>query len=168
MLNTENPISLSFLDNFPAWNSDSSFEMPEYHSVQDLPIWERLPLHVGATCKVDSVLLELARAHHMHGDTTSHIAELSQPAFPSVGSLLNPDSNGAQSPISAAIGNHGRTTMETPNLPVKIALMYTMCMFLRWLISPTKRNYYAMPEFLRPVEAQLTVPHPIWMDIILW
>ncbi|KAF2649039.1 hypothetical protein K491DRAFT_722050 [Lophiostoma macrostomum CBS 122681] len=167
MINTENPISLSFLDSFPAWTSGPGFEMSDHRPSQHLPAWERLPLHIDATCRLDTVLLEVTRAHRKHGESVSRITELSQPVFPSVRSLLNPDSNNARDPISAAIGEHGRVTMQQPNL-VKIALMYMMCIFLRWLISPTKRNYYAMPEFLRPVEAQSIVPHPAWIDIILW
>ena len=114
------------------------------------------------------MLLDLARTRCQGDDGARRITELQQPVFPSIGSLLNPETGDAQSPISSAIGIHGRVTMEIPNAPAKIALMYNMCMFLRWLISPTKRNYYAMPDYLRPVEAQLTVPHPVWIDLVPW
>lgn len=38
----------------------------------------------------------------------------------------------------------------------------------QWIITPTKQNYEAMPEYLRPLEVQLTIPHPAWIDVIVW
>jgi hypothetical protein len=107
--------------------------------------------------------------------TSGPIPELTgQHPFPSINSLLNPEDpktaspTQTSSPISNAIGVHGRITMEVPSLPLKIAMMYNMCLYLRWMISPTRSNYEALPEFLRPLEIQLSTPHPAWVDLIVW
>lgn len=170
-----NAFSMAFLDTFPpdplddAWiSSASGLQIPGHEGPQEIPPWERLPLHVGPTTPLDSVLLGLFQSTRQHVQNSGHIEEFSQPAFPSIRSLLNPDSQNAHSPISNAIGQHGRITMEVPDLAVKIGMMYNMCVLLRWLVSPTKRNYEAMPEYLRPVESQLTVLHPIWIDVVVW
>lgn len=58
--------------------------------------------------------------------------------------------------------------MNIADVPAKIAAMYNICLYLRWLITPTKRNYEAMPDYLRPIELQLTTPHPAWIDVMVW
>ena len=150
----------------PSWNilpSPVPLSNPQAHQ------WERLPLHIPPMCRLDTVLLEQARSTRQRVQTSGPIPELSQQrAFPSISSLLNPKEESLQTPISNAIGIHGRITMEVPSLPNKIAMMYNMCLYLRWLVSPTKRNYEALPVFLRPLEIQLSTPHPVWVDLIVW
>lgn len=52
--------------------------------------------------------------------------------------------------------------------PEKTALLYMMCIYIRWLIAPTREHYDAIPEFFRPTGAQLVVPHPFWIDTLGW
>lgn len=159
-----NSISFSFLS-----RSFTDTETCPWPDPSPDPLWERLPLHIEPMCRLDTVLLEQARSTRQRLQTSGPIPELlPQKAFPSISSLLNPEEKNLQSPISNAIGVHGRVTMDIPSLPNKIAMMYNMCLFLRWLISPTKQNYEAMPEFLRPLEIQLVTPHPVWIDLIVW
>ncbi|KAF2014186.1 hypothetical protein BU24DRAFT_423217 [Aaosphaeria arxii CBS 175.79] len=132
------------------------------------PIWERLPLHVNATCRLDEVILDLIRTTRQREQHTGPIPELTGPSFPSIKSLLNPEQESTNNSISNAIGQHGRITMRLPRITEKVAAMYLICTYLRWLISPNKQNYEAIPEFLRPVESQLTIPHPVWIDVMVW
>ena len=165
------PLSLSFLDHIPLDASTISTDLPTSDNIpapSEKPSWERLPPHLPPQCRLDTVLLELVQSARQAEQSSGPIPELSGQAFPSIGSLLNPETQNPQTPISSAIGKHGRITMDVPELPAKIAMMYNFCNLLRWLISPTKRNYELMPEFLRPVEAQLTVPHPVWIDTVIW
>lgn len=178
----EHAFSLAFLDAFPPglFHSDNISSFTEL-GLSDLQVtnaiqqWERIPPYLPAMCRLDTVLLELVQSsrQHVQNASVTAISELSEPAFPSISSLLNPaddpEDDSVQSPISNAIGIHGRVTMtHVQNLPVKIAMMYNFCVLLRWLISPTKRNYEALPEYLRPLESQLTIPHPIWIDTVAW
>jgi hypothetical protein len=171
-----NAFSLAFLDaisseGFPT-SSSPNFQMHSGITIAQepcaVPLWERIPLHVESTTRLDTVMLHVLQSSQQHHRDPGSIPELSAPVFPSIGSLLNPDYPSAQSPISSAIGQHGRITMDIPNLATKLAAMYNMCVVLRWMVSPTKRNYYAMPEHLRPREVQLTVPHPAWVDVVVW
>jgi hypothetical protein len=57
---------------------------------------------------------------------------------------------------------------EQSNLPEQIAILFFMSAMFRWQISPTKANYLGMPPWLRPTPGQLTAPHPIWLDLIIW
>lgn len=173
-MNTNNPLSLSFLGTFTpdvdgnSWASVADLPVSDLQEPQELPQWERLPLHVDPMCRLDEVLLGQAQATRERVKTSGPIPELSGQAFPAISSLLNPDTGTDSTPVSNAIGVHGRVTMEIPFLPAKIAMMYNMCLFLRWLISPTKRNFEALPEYLRPLEIQLTTPHPVWIDLVIW
>lgn len=171
-----NTFSLSFLNGFSSeslmgsWISNGTPDamMPvSTYEPRDAPDWERLPLHVDASCELDRVLLGLIQSsqNHIYLDANP---ELSDQKFPSIGSLLNPENQNVQSSISHAIGRHGRVSMEVPTLLLKLGIMYNICFLLRWLISPTKRNYDALPEYMRPRGSQLTVPHPIWIDAVVW
>lgn len=130
---------------------------------RSIPQWERRPLHVAPSCRLDTVLLGIIETSRERQPP-----EVTSSSFPSVASLLNPKTGDTQQPISNAVGQHGKLTMLVASVPEKLACLYYMCLLLRWLIAPTKRNFEAMPAFLRPVEAQLTVPHPIWIDTIVW
>ncbi|KAF2096935.1 hypothetical protein NA57DRAFT_78524 [Rhizodiscina lignyota] len=167
----DNAFSLSFSDPFVSdasdasyWGQTSDISPTPLHVPERTHPWERLPQHIAPTCRLDQVLLELVQCSRQR--ITPELTH-SEP-FPSVASLLNPKSNNSTNPISTAIGQHGRVTLNVPSLPLKIGMMYNMCLMVRWLISPTKRNYDAMPEFLRPTETQLSIPHPIWVDVITW
>jgi hypothetical protein len=162
------PYSLPFLDPFPSdidipWTSPLESPTPKHSQL--MRQWERVPLHLDPSCRLDTVLLELLRSSRQR---TEKIPEFTGPVFPAIGSLLNPESRNDFNPISNAIGVHGRVTMAMPSLELKIAIMYNMCVYLRWLITPTKQNYEAMPAYLRPLEIQLTIPHPAWIDVIVW
>jgi hypothetical protein len=50
----------------------------------------------------------------------------------------------------------------------RLAAMWVICTILRWRICRTPETYIAMPEFMRPNDVQLTVPHPRWVDTIVW
>lgn len=39
---------------------------------------------------------------------------------------------------------------------------------VQWLAFPSPETHAALPTHLLPTHAQTTVPHPIWIDMILW
>lgn len=38
----------------------------------------------------------------------------------------------------------------------------------QWLAFPSPETFAALPSHLRPTHVQTTVPHPIWIDMIMW
>jgi hypothetical protein len=137
------------------------------------PVWAELPLNVGATNEVDTVLLEVTSVGRQwksrQGDYHS---ELSHPSFPSISSLLNRDDSDVEhdrsnNPLAAALG---KWTVTTPklNFPRKVAFHYTVAHLLRWLVNPTEQSFAQLPQFLRPTAVQKTVPHPAWIDTVPW
>lgn len=168
-------LSLAFLDaGFPDtpygalsdWSlAGSQHIQPIDKSFTQTQIWEDLPLHIAPTCQLDKVLLNLVASSREQLQASGRHPEAS---FPSIKSLLNPAARDAENPISNALGQHGKVTMAVAGSPERVACLYYLGLYLRWLISPTRRNFEAMPSFLRPVEAQLTKPHPIWIDTLVW
>jgi len=148
------------------WPSPAGQSVPDSRvAYPHVPPWKRLPLYVEATCQLDTVLLELIASSRQHLQASGELPEVS---FPSIKSLLNPAARNVHNPISNALGQHGKVTMAVPSSTERIACLYYMSLLVRWLIAPTKQNFDAIPAFLKPIEAQLTKPHPIWIDTIVW
>lgn len=150
-------------DEWPASTNTSVVELSGT-TLSD-PVWERLPLHVEARCQLDSVLLGLIESSRQH---LQESGELPETSFPSIKSLLNPAARDAQNPISNALGQHGKVSMAIPGSPERVACLYYLSLLVRWLVHPTRRNFEAMPDFLKPIDEQLQKPHPIWVDTVVW
>lgn len=50
--------------------------------------------------------------------------------------------------------------------PQQISSMTTTFYQLRWTIWPCQETYDAMPDFMRPMQEQLEIPHVPWVDYI--
>ncbi|KAH7128180.1 hypothetical protein B0J11DRAFT_578414 [Dendryphion nanum] len=155
-------------DSTPWVSQEADLHLSTVEGSSEIPIWQRLPLHVEPTCRLDEVILEVVRSGRQREQSNGPIPELSEGAFPSIKSLLNPETQNMTNPISNAVGQHGKITMNIANLPAWVAAMNGLATWLRWLIHPTKQNYEAIPEHKRPLEIQLTVPHPAWVDTWIW
>jgi hypothetical protein len=40
--------------------------------------------------------------------------------------------------------------------------------FSRWVLAPSPETYNRLPVFLRPVQGQMTIPHPLVLDFLPW
>ncbi|KAH7039655.1 uncharacterized protein B0I36DRAFT_891 [Microdochium trichocladiopsis] len=129
--------------------------------------WERVPQYTKPGAKIEAVLLGIVNSRQQHM-SKNQLEELARPTFPAISSLLNPEPDSAVDPITNAIGTFGQFTMRAPGVPERVAGMYLMCNYVRWLLNPCKKTFEQMPAFLRPTETQLFTPHPIWMDIVPW
>ena len=97
----------------------------------DPPIWQRLPLHVEPTCRLDEVILDIVRSNRQREQNNEPIPELAEGVFPSIKSLLNPETQNTNNPISNAVGQHGKITMNIANLPAWVAAMNGLATWLR-------------------------------------
>jgi hypothetical protein len=98
------------------------------------------------------------------------MAELNAQAFPHISNLLNPEvpSHSLQHPLSSLVIDHMMKQMPLRTTTGRLAAMWVICTILRWRICRTPETYIAMPDFMRPNEVQLNVPHPIWTDTLVW
>ncbi|CAK7271429.1 hypothetical protein SEPCBS57363_004613 [Sporothrix epigloea] len=98
----------------------------------------------------------------------SHSDDFTHAHFPSVTSLLNPELREPEQPAAFILAHHVASTLLVYTTPERLALLYMMRIYTRWLIAPTHKNYDSIPEFFRPTASQLVVPHPSWIDTLGW
>ncbi|EPE04293.1 bZIP transcription factor [Ophiostoma piceae UAMH 11346] len=115
-------------------------------------------------------LPHLSSVHTLLNPIRGGQGQLSPKALPGLPPLQTSSSApfAETSPTSSAIARQVASTITAYNTPERTALLYTICTYLRWLISPSQAHYDAIPDFLRPTAAQLVVPHPFWVDTIAW
>lgn len=131
-----------------------------------------LPRHIGPTCQLDRVVIDLIQTRRPFELTGGNFEEFRERPFPSVSSLLNPIEEANRSPVTSSIVTNIIQVMTVPilpsNLAEQIAILYFMSSIIRWQISPTEANYNSMPEWLRPTPSQIISPHPPWLDLFVW
>ncbi|CAI7584029.1 unnamed protein product [Penicillium glandicola] len=52
--------------------------------------------------------------------------------------------------------------------PERLSTGWLTYHFSRWIIAPSPETYGRLPVFLRPVQGQMTVPHPLVLDFMPW
>ncbi|KXJ96985.1 hypothetical protein Micbo1qcDRAFT_229763 [Microdochium bolleyi] len=117
-----------------------------------------------ATCPLDNLLLDFMHERRQRAAEGVPTHEVIGPRYPSVSSLLNPANSVYSHPLSKVFTDILATFPGICTLPEKVAVLYVMFVQMRWSISPTQENYDTLPQFIRPTKAQLSVPHPVWLD----
>ncbi|PGH17559.1 hypothetical protein AJ80_04737 [Polytolypa hystricis UAMH7299] len=125
-------------------------------------------LNLPATCPLDGILLEFLRARRRDAENGISTGQVLGPAYPSVKSLLNPDSTEYSHPLSKVFTDILSKFPDISALPEQIAVLYVMFLFMRWQIYPTQENYDRLPEWFAPRPSQLVKPHPAWIDYVPW
>ncbi|KAF1969677.1 hypothetical protein BU23DRAFT_571398 [Bimuria novae-zelandiae CBS 107.79] len=155
----------------PEHSSATSLQLSvEHHSAESTTqqvLWKSLPKHIPPTCALDRAMPNMVNTRRMHETTGGNDQEFRTAVFPSVQSLLNPSSD-VQAPLATSIVRDIVSALSVHTLPEQIAVLYIMGVSLRWQISPTRRNYDAMPEWLRPTPSQIFTPHAMWLDTLAW
>lgn len=124
--------------------------------------------NIGATCPLDTILLEFLQSRQRDAAQGISRQKLAGPPYPSVSSLLNPERSVYSHPVSKVFTDILRKFPDVATLPEQLAVLYHMFLLMRWQIYPTQENYERLPEWYRPCPAQLLLPHPAWMDYIAW
>ncbi|KAL1888398.1 hypothetical protein Sste5346_009606 [Sporothrix stenoceras] len=146
-----------------------------------LPDWMDLPLNLPVATELDKLVLITSQALVQRYSTR----EFSQPVFPSVEGLMSCIQTDARRssveadaqvggvvdnshPVLAAVACHVVWISPLKHLTSRLAFLYKLALFLRWCLCPSPATYNAMPHFLRPTLLQRRVPHPVWIDMIVW
>ncbi|KAI1269814.1 hypothetical protein F5Y18DRAFT_110933 [Xylariaceae sp. FL1019] len=141
---------------------DAGSAMPNPVSQAVIP---KNPLNnLKPTCPLDNILLDFLLERHQRVAEGVPPAEIVGPRYPSVSSLLNPQQSVYAHPLSKVFTDVLGTFPAISKLPEKVAVLYIMFLVMRWQVSPTAENWELMPPLARPVQAQIEVPHPAWMD----
>lgn len=149
-------------------------ELPGSQNDQ-LPEWKMLPLNIAPTTALDEFILNTTATWRARASQAGHQhAELNEPAFPSIASLLNHSgridqnvSSDNHCPLSTVVAAHVFRSPVHP-LPERVAFLYHLCHHIRWLVCGTKESYESIPPAMKPTQLQRTVPHPAWIDTVSW
>ncbi|KAJ4256797.1 hypothetical protein NW762_008893 [Fusarium torreyae] len=138
----------------------SHFTIP---SPNPSPPWKSIPLLLSATTQLDLVILTTTDTLRRHGlrNTTN--------PFPSISSLLNPP--GPPSSESCSISDAAAAQVRRSPLQdvlSRVGFLFVLSHLLRWYICRTEESYEQLPAFIRPTKMQLSIPHPAWIDVIIW
>ncbi|KAK8107709.1 uncharacterized protein PG998_009722 [Apiospora kogelbergensis] len=130
------------------------------------PSWMALsaPKNCGATCPLDSLLLDFLHERRQRAAEGVSAHEIVGPRYPSVSSLLNPSNSAYSHPLSKVFTDILATFPGICGLPERVAVLYVMFLVMRWQISPTKENYDLLPPWARPQPSQVYISHPAWID----
>ncbi|KAH6894627.1 hypothetical protein B0T10DRAFT_590302, partial [Thelonectria olida] len=133
--------------------------------------WKLIPPLIAATTQLDQVILGTTETLRLRGFK----APKKESQFPSISSLLNPTAAAQEnseeeeeecSISNAAAAQVGRSPVKA--LLARVGFMYVLSHLLRWYICRTKESYDQLPEYIRPTLLQRTIPHPPWIDVIVW
>ena len=146
---------------------------PDQHDMSDLDRvggWSRKPVNTPPMAALDWAIVEMEELCRNRASRDLTFLEFATPAFPHVSSLLNaePPLAHPQKPITFAVVTQIMSQMPVQGTTERLAAMWLICNLVRWRLCPTQEAFATLPDFLRPTEMQLTIPHPIWVDTIVW
>ncbi|KAI5465002.1 hypothetical protein BGZ63DRAFT_401906 [Mariannaea sp. PMI_226] len=127
--------------------------------------WKIIPPLIAATTQLDQVILGTTETLRQRGFKATKKSQ-----FPSISSLLNPASKQDESePCSISIAAAEQVARSpVAALLARVGFMYVLSHLMRWYVCRTKESYEQLPEFIRPTLLQRTIPHPPWVDVIVW
>lgn len=70
--------------------------------------------------------------------------------------------------ISNAVCDVVRRTPQVEALTTQVAVTYNLIMVLRWQVQLDEESWNQIPEWLRPIQIQMMVPHGAWIDFMPW
>ena len=156
------PIGSTHIPNpIPSGKAETCFEPPiRAHTT---PV-----RNIAATCPLDGLLLDFMHERQQLAAEGLAQHKLVGPAYPSVASLLNPETSRYAHPLSKVFTDMLATFPDISQLPEQVAVLYVMFLIMRWQIAPTQENYDRLPEWVTPRPSQLFTPHPAWIDHLPW
>ncbi|KAL8808260.1 MAG: hypothetical protein Q9200_004352 [Gallowayella weberi] len=124
--------------------------------------------NIAPTCPFDVIILDFLKERRARAAEGLSPTNLVGPPYPSVLSLLNPESSLYAHPLSKVFTDILSKFPDLNELPEQVAVLYIMFLIMRWQISPTQENYDRLPDWVTPRPSQLFTPHPAWVDHLPW
>ncbi|OHW99426.1 bZIP transcription factor [Colletotrichum incanum] len=181
----------SYLHHQQSWNSVLSTTVGSLIRQPGTTLWEIPTLIVPPTCRIDQLivgfvqdcrrlaqlksldtLLRPARVnvknfleYHPASPTTQpprcQLADLDRAASTTV---MGPGVNHPIAELITALVNKAGVT----NVIERLAVFAVIQRAIAWLVHPTREAYAAIMPELTPKPCQTSIPHPQWIDLVLW
>ncbi|KIW02235.1 uncharacterized protein PV09_06388 [Verruconis gallopava] len=140
----------------------------------NIPIWKLPPNNCPPISLSDSILQDAVTRKRTQlasnapsPATTDSLQAPNYPPRPNFCALIDKEVR-ADDDISNLVSDVIRSYSAIETLPNQVAVAYVMVTFLRWQVMLDEPSWNHMPEWLRPTQAQLTKPHPAWIDRMPW
>jgi hypothetical protein len=78
-------------------------DFEQHQPILSIPVWEARPVNYPATCKFDKIVLDLVATLKPVHQTGGNALEFSNPSFPHISALLNPQQHSMMYPLAAEI-----------------------------------------------------------------
>ncbi|KAM5370290.1 hypothetical protein ACJZ2D_008586 [Fusarium nematophilum] len=88
--------------------------------------------------------------------------------FPAVTALFDKEVYESASMISKWAVRFIYSARQTGYSFTSMAAVWVVWVIMRWMINPTPETYAALPDWIRPTELQVFVPHIDMVDCITW
>ncbi|KAI9656634.1 MAG: hypothetical protein M1831_004544 [Alyxoria varia] len=130
----------------------------------------RLPTNTNPTTNFDQILLDFIRHARQYLASGSTSATIFGPRELDMSPVLYPERypNEQGFPLSLLLSRVTRDFGNVRRLPDKAAMVTCLYHFYRWIILGSQESLESVPAFMRPTDAQLNVPHAMWVDTLPW
>ncbi|ORY56146.1 uncharacterized protein BCR38DRAFT_461796 [Pseudomassariella vexata] len=88
--------------------------------------------------------------------------------FPTVAALFDQDEFERCSMISKWAARFVYSSRHEDNSFTSMAAMWAAWHVMRWMVNPQPQTYAAIPDWLRPTELQLVIPHVEVVECVAW
>ncbi|KAF4977197.1 hypothetical protein FZEAL_6225 [Fusarium zealandicum] len=88
--------------------------------------------------------------------------------FPAVGALLDEKEYESAPMVSKWAVRFIYSCTHRDYFFTSLAAVWVVWNMMRWMINPTPETYAALPEWLRPTQLQVFVPHIDMLDCVVW
>ncbi|KAJ5145483.1 uncharacterized protein N7515_000047 [Penicillium bovifimosum] len=152
------------------------------HGRQGIPSLLNDPLSAAATPpQIHSPSLEPVSSASWsqipsHSDDLATGTEISCPWFAYL-DQITPCPDSPSSPLDMLYGTktnpladmiHSALQRRPIRDPERLGFGWVIYHYSRWILRPTPETFARLPEFLRPVQGQMTIRHPMILDIVPW
>lgn len=143
-----------------------------------VPVWKLPPNNTPASNLSDTILQDVVtkrrsirlsqpQSNAPSPATPESLNASNYPSKPNLCALLDKDVR-ADDDISNIVSDIIRSYKEIAALPNQVAQAYSMTTLLRWQVLLDEISWNMIPEWLKPTQAQLTIPHAAWIDRMPW
>lgn len=143
-------------------------DFPPRSGAVQTPAYAQTPNNILPTCHLDTILHSFAaQARQRLAGGESTLAVLGPPR-PDASAFLYPEKLERDAGMETLLIKIVQSYPGFGGLSEKLCTLINLYHYMRWFISPTPEHFRSMRGFLQPIEAQIRVPHPLWVDLVIW
>lgn len=133
-----------------------------------VPPYAATPNNILPTCQLDTILYQFVAQARQRLAAGASVLEVLGPPQPDMTAFVYPDKADGPKGLTALMIDIVKAYSAISGMPEKACSLVHQYYYIRWYVSPTPEHFKCMREYMKPVEAQIRIPHPMWVDLVLW